>query len=191
MIARLCAASAASAALHGAALAALATLAALPNGLDPRPLRLGSELTVSLREPAPPGGTRPDVRRTASRPGRHAAAGSPALPVPVYHPPGELDERPLVRVHVEPQFPAGAAVGEGRVRLNLYIGEDGKVERLEITEATPSGVFEEPTIAAFSGALFTPGKIKGVAVRSRLDVEVLYGAPAPVTQNAATFGAPR
>lgn len=191
MIGRLCAAAAASVALHGAA---LIWFAGMPNGPRPGPVfgtvPEGSMLRLSVREQehaSLEGPAIPFPRDASPRP----AAQRRAAPAPIYYPVSDLDERPLVRVHVEPQFPAAAPVPEGWVQVELYIGEDGAVDKVRVTDAQPRGVFEAPAIAAFGAARFTPGRKGGMPVRSRLAIEVLFGAPAPLTQHAAAFSAPR
>lgn len=191
MIRRLAAAASTSLALHGAALAGLSALPYALGRLDTG-LPGGRMLNVTLKEaarPAPPPLAGEPQTMKAAVPA--AGPARRAMPGPVYYRLSELDERPRVRVHVEPRFPALAPVPEGRVRLDLFVGEDGAVERLEVTGAEPAGVFEQAALDAFAAARFTPGKKGGLPVKSRLGIEVLFGLPAPLTQEAAAFAAPR
>ncbi len=182
----------ASVALHGTG---LAVLHGLPMGLGDGAGWPGSSaevLQVSLRtapEPAKPVFKEPRKERTA----RHYTPASPGMaPAPIYYPVRELDERPLVRVHVEPRFPPGAADGEHRIALELYIGLDGSVEQIALLSPGPHGPFEEAAVRAFAAAQFTPGRKAGIAVRSRMALEVLFGEPVPLApERAAAFSAPR
>lgn len=193
MTARLSVTVAASLGLHVAALAGISALPPVAGqgslgGTSPG----RATLTVFFHETA----ERPDTR-AADKPMRPQAGRSArtrpraAVPADVYYPADQLDERPQVRAHVEPQFPQEAHVTEGRLRLHLYIGTDGAVEKVDIREAMPPDIFDRAALAAFSAARFTAGKKGGVPVKSRLTIEVLFGAPAPLTQSAAAFGAPR
>ena len=115
------------------------------------------------------------------------SAGSPSIGVlaaPIYFPADQLDQRPLIKVHVEPAFPRGAAVSSGRVVLRLYVGEQGEVDKITVVSAEPPGVFEESAVEAFFAARFIPGRKGGVPVRSLLTIEVLFGAP-PAPRPAA------
>jgi periplasmic protein TonB len=109
----------------------------------------------------------------------------------VYHPATELHERPLIRTHVEPQFPGGATVPQGRVVLRLFIGDDGSVDEVRVDAAEPQGVFGTAAAQAFAGATFTPGKIGGKPVKSLMTIEVLFGAPVPLDPQGASFAMPR
>jgi protein TonB len=140
---------------------------------------------VLPREPTP----EPKRKSLASGLPEAVFGGPPAL---VYHPAAELHERPLIRTHVEPQFPAGATVPEGRVRLRLFIGADGNVDEVRIDSVEPQGAFGAAAAQAFAGATFTPGKIGGKPVKSLMTIEVLFGAPVPLDpRRAASFAMPR
>jgi len=93
-----------------------------------------------------------------------------------------VDEKPQIRSRAEPEFPAAARVDAGRVVLRLYIAETGEVDEIAVVQAGPDAAFEEPAVRAFAGALFTPGRRRGVAVKSMVTIEVLFGIPLPLTQ---------
>lgn len=190
-VARLGVAVGASLSIHGTG---LALLDGLPLGLGEATssTTLGADpLRVSLRAlPARDPGVIAGRRAQPARPVAKAARGTP--PVPVYYPVRELDERPLVRTHVEPQFPSGVLEGERRIALELYIGADGTVEQIAILSPGPHGAFEDAALKAFSAAQFTPGRKSGIPVRSRMALEVLFGEPVPLAPGrAAAFSAPR
>jgi protein TonB len=112
------------------------------------------------------------------------------VPPASYYPAHLLDERPQIRTHVEPAFPAAAPVPSGRVRLRLYIGEDGRVEQIAVMQSDPPGVFEASATAAFAGAQFTPGKVRGSAVKSQMTIELFFGSPVPLA-DSRTADTPR
>ena len=155
---------------HAALLGALGTLPVAPQA---RALaQLGDRLlTATLRSPelvAPPAAkAEPAVR------------GVPALPAPLYYAPEELDERPLILQQVEPQWPGGATPGSGHVHLQLYLGERGQVDAVEILESYPSGAFDAAAKEAFAGARFRPGMLSGAPVKSRVRLELLFGTSLP------------
>ena len=101
------------------------------------------------------------------------------LRAPRYFMAEELDRRPLIQSQVEPQFPALALAPMGRVVLRLYVGEDGRVERIAVESDDPTGAFGAAARAAFGPARFLPGMKDGLAVKALLRIEVLFGAPHP------------
>jgi protein TonB len=190
-VARLGVAVGASLTIHGAGLAVLDGLPLGLAGAAPSTTLGADPLRVSLRPaPAASAGVSAERRAQAARPVAKVARGTP--PVPVYYPVRELDERPLVRTQVEPQFPAGVMEGERRIAVELYIGADGTVEQIAILSPGPHGAFEDAALKAFSAAHFTPGRKAGIPVRSRMALEVLFGEPVPLASGrAAAFSAPR
>jgi protein TonB len=100
------------------------------------------------------------------------------LPGPYYYSLAELDVRPWIKVHVEPQYPAAAALPglHGVVVLRLYINEDGLVDRISTISATPEHSFEQAAERAFSAARYSPGMKNGRPVKVQLLVEVEFDA---------------
>jgi len=196
--ARIPAALGASLILHGAA---LALLDRLPRGWPAdvpewgawdagalharlRPLADASSVQRAL-EAAPVAGARRDAgaaRRTAPAPLGVAAPSR-------YLPADELDERPLVRTPVQPSFPQFAPAS-GRVVVRLYINEAGRVDEVRPLRSDPAGVFDAAAIEAFKGAQFTPGRKDGVAVKSALAVELLFGEAPPAQAQGRLDGQP-
>jgi len=101
------------------------------------------------------------------------------LPRPYYHPASELTERPLPLAAIEPSFPYGTPA-TGRLKIRLYINEQGSVDAVDITDAEPAGEFEQATVQAFKEARFRPGYKNGTAVRSQLPIELRFGEPFPM-----------
>ena len=179
---RLASAIGASLVLHAAGAALLAQLppgspgaALAERSFDPGVLH--ATLRVEATKPAaqPVG----HASRTAAAAEREKSPIPTGIVPSAYHPAHLLDERPQVRAHIEPVFPPGAMVESGRVVVHLYIGTDGRVEEVVIVDAQPSGVFEQAAAQAFAAAQFTPGKVRGAAVRTYLQIEMLFGAPLP------------
>ena len=176
--ARLPTAFAASLAIHATLAAALAVMAggSMPGAGLPTLKPEGLFATLRAVQPAATS-TKPVA---ASAHGKQNGAGrGAALPKPYYHPASELTERPLPLAAIEPSFPAGAPP-TGRVKIRLYISEQGGVDAIDITEAEPAGEFEQSTLQAFSEARFRPGYKDGIAVRSQLALEVRFGEPLPM-----------
>jgi len=181
--ARISAALGLSVVLHGAM---LAMIDRLPQGLRFGPGATGYSwagvLHARLRSPelAPERQGPVEAKAAATDAAPRVGTGVPA--VPRYLPASELDEKPQIRSRAEPEFPAAARVDAGRVVLRLYIAETGEVDEIAVVQAGPDAAFEEPAVRAFAGALFTPGRRRGVAVKSMVTIEVLFGIPLPLTQ---------
>ncbi|HZQ71498.1 MAG TPA: energy transducer TonB [Burkholderiales bacterium] len=196
--ARLSVAVGVSLALHGLAIAALQPAGSpLAGALHRAPLlvRLGAAPAaapqpVALVEalPVPPAPT-PTKRDTA--PAREAAPEPvlqllPVPEVPRYFTASELDRRPAPLGEIFPQFPAGAAVRQGTVRLRVLVNESGTVDGVSVVSAAPAGVFDASAVAAFGGARYSPGMRGGMAVKSQLVLEVDYADPIPAQQRFAS-----
>jgi TonB family protein len=137
-----------------------------------------AQLIARLMAPQPiPPAPKPAPRRAP--PAMAGAAPLPALPAERYYPAHELDERPLILNQVEPYFPAEAGNASGRVRLELLIGAHGGVDAVNVLGAQPPGLFESAAKEAFAEARFRPGMRAGVAVKSALTLELLFGEPLP------------
>jgi TonB family protein len=136
---------------------------------------------ASLRA-APPVETPAKPAAASARPARgpyDAARSGAALPRPHYYGAAELTERPLALAAVNPGFPRGTPAS-GRLKLRLYISEQGSVDALDITEAEPAGAFEQAAAQAFAAARFRPGHKDGAAVKSQIALEVRFGEPLPL-----------
>ena len=135
------------------------------------------ELQRALAPSMPAAASTPASTGTPPASDESVAALIPAPAAPRYYAAHELDQRPLVLTHVEPQFPAGAPVQSGVVKLRLYLGADGRVEEIDVFEAQPAGVFESAAAQAFASARFTPGMRRGKAVPAVLSLELQFGTP--------------
>jgi len=180
--------------LHGAGLALMERMprgwqVSLPEWGQWSPGAMRARLRAAVSDetlaPAPP---HAPSGRPAARPHpgmRGAAAASSGIATgPKYLPVEELDERPLIRSSVEPEFPPHAPVASGRVILRLLINEAGAVDQTVALSSTPPGVFEAAAVEAFASARFTPGRKHGVAVKSALTVELRFGEALPALAQA-------
>ena len=119
---------------------------------------------------AAPGGA-----RSATDPAARTTAAAPVRPSgPVYHVAGELDPPPRPLQDIEPEYPPEAGYQPGTVVLRLYIDEAGSVDRVDVLQATPAGLFENAARSAFAAARFSPGRIAGVPVKCQLTIEVEF-----------------
>ena len=60
------------------------------------------------------------------------------------------------------------------MRLNIYISEDGAIDRVEVVEAAPPGIFEEAALTATNALRFSPATKWGRPVKSRKTIEVVF-----------------
>ncbi|MGA8006570.1 MAG: energy transducer TonB [Burkholderiales bacterium] len=106
-----------------------------------------------------------------------------AAPPPAdgYYRSSELDVRPGIKTHVEPEYPEAAARRglSGKVVLRLFINENGAVDRVETLRARPAGVFERSAERAFRSARFTPGMKDKHPVKTQMTIEVSFDTPPP------------
>ena len=93
---------------------------------------------------------------------------------PWYYPAHYLHIHPTPLKPIQPQYPPEALDVSGHVKVLLYIGFGGSVDKYEIVESDPKGVFDNSVIEAFASAQYAPGQIIGYPVRSQLLVEVTY-----------------
>jgi TonB family protein len=65
----------------------------------------------------------------------------------------------------------------GTLRMDVYIDEAGRVDRVQVLESTVPRTFRDSAVGAFSRARFEPALRKGRAVKSIKKVEVRFAAP--------------
>jgi protein TonB len=174
-----------SVALHAAVLSAIPTL---PFRYEPGPLRLALQARL-----APPAAPQPsaaeDVQSAAAQEPRTRASraadadaprGSAAQPgatlAPRYLTSREVDV-PAVPIEQPPLiYPEDPYIWKlpGRVRVRVFIGEDGRVEALELVSAHPPGHFEEAALDAARRLRYAPARLAGLPVRSQKVIEVVF-----------------
>ena len=100
----------------------------------------------------------------------------PLIRDPVYYSPRELDAFPAALAPIQPACPETATAQRvnGQVRLLVLIDEFGLVNDASVLDAQPAGYFEEPTLAAFRAARFSPAQRQGHAVKSRATLLVKF-----------------
>jgi TonB family protein len=91
---------------------------------------------------------------------------------PIYYKRSQLDARAYLVTRVDPVYPSGIPPTGGKARIRLFINERGFVDRVAIEESKASAKFGEAAAQAFRTAQFEPGKLKGVAVKSQVLIEV-------------------
>lgn len=65
----------------------------------------------------------------------------------------------------------------GTLRLELYIDEQGRVDRVDVLESTVPASFRDEAVQRFAVARFEPATRKGRAVKSVKKVEVRFDSP--------------
>lgn len=173
--------------LHGATLTLVDRLpgwqGSVPEWMQSGAGALHARLRAPASEAAPVPALHVPAAPRAGRPGAgsgHAKASPSGVAVaPKYYPAEDLDERPLIRTPVQPAFPADAPVSGGRVVLRLLINETGAVDASSLVRAAPPGPFDAAAMEAFASARFTPGRKRGIAVKSTLNVELRFGEALP------------
>lgn len=139
------------------------------------------------RDLPPPPRARPEPRSSPAR-AQGPLARTPSAPAPgpsrngaavaeapdlTYYGARQLDVFPALSSKLE----LGAvAAARGRALLLVLIDATGAVDDVSLVEASPAAVAEEDAKRALTAARFTPAYRNGRAVRSRMLIEVNYGA---------------
>lgn len=86
-----------------------------------------------------------------------------------------LDEPPSTRSTREPIYPASLKVSgtTGTVWVEFLVDENGRVHNVKVVKSTNRG-FDEATLEAVSHWRFNSGKHKGLPVRFRMSVPVVF-----------------
>lgn len=101
-----------------------------------------------------------------------------------YHPIKELTEKPRVLINIEQLELPG--IEEQTLVLQLFIDEDGKIDKVELENAKLKQEHQQVVIASFSRMTFSPGKIDGRPVKSLLRIEVALEAHLPALGSSGT-----
>ncbi|HEX6005732.1 MAG TPA: TonB family protein, partial [Burkholderiales bacterium] len=106
----------------------------------------------------------------------HAPSEEAVVPISRYFTMRELDVRPRQINDVDLIYPRRAYEmrTRGKVALQIFISDEGKVDEVNIIEATPPGIFEEAALNATLALQFTPGEKNGQRVRSRKTIEIAF-----------------
>jgi protein TonB len=95
-----------------------------------------------------------------------------------YYLPNELDARPQIRTHINPEYPKAAAEKgiTAALTLRIFIDEQGRVENVVAPGKSAADPFVAAAVAAFGAATYTPGIKDGKPVKSLLLIEVSFEA---------------
>jgi len=153
------------------------------------PARQVGKLSVSWRQPnnsvLSPLAETPDSQYSpllSSEELKSVGVSEPTELIPILKLPSEyltslyLDVRPAIRTPVNISYPDAPDTKAERTVLTILINEEGSVDSVLVASQANSTVFEEIARQAFLLALFTPGIKKGVAVKSKITIEILSTA---------------
>ena len=143
---------------------------------DGTPCHDCSTLTGTAAAPLPPGEFAPaEVVEAGDGAGTGEGAGLFDFPQRHYFGVDELDHKPAIIGKVVIAYPATAPlVAHGRVVLELFIDETGRVDRVQVEAKDLPATLQELARDKFAQARFRPGIRKDQLVRSRLRIEVVF-----------------
>ena len=149
----------------------------------PLPVTVPPAEPTPLREPVKPRRAQEEITARpahvpAAPPARSADAGPAAIPDPTYYAARQLDVYPALTGTLDVRYP-GAADAKGRVLLLVLIDAAGAVDDVSLVESGAPGYLDDDARRALMGARFRPALRNGVPVKSRVLVEIDYGAQEP------------
>ena len=141
--------------------------AALPN---PAP----QAAPVSPASPALPAAT--ESVSAAPSPGTLPTVNVPLLVDPTFYTAKQVDVHPRALIQIDPVYPLDATRRgiAGSVTLVLKLDETGAVQDVQVSDASPPGVFDQSALDAFHKARFAPAQKAGRAVKSLVVIKVRY-----------------
>src|SRR5512135_3353234 len=171
-----------SIALHAAVLSWIGTLQfsfggpvrfALSVRLLPRAQQTDAAMIAPAPETTPHPAPAPDQARAAAP---AAPTGAAATLPHLYFNSSELDVQAKVLEKPPLIYPENPYIWKlaGTVRVRVFIGEDGRVDTVELVSAEPPGFFEDAALAAARKLRYAPAQIRGQAVRSRKLIEIRF-----------------
>jgi periplasmic protein TonB len=88
---------------------------------------------------------------------------------------GMLDNPPSTRFQKEPVYPHAMKIAgtTGTVWVEFVVDENGRVHDVHVVKSTNPG-FDDATVAAVSAWRFEPGKRKGLPVRFRMSIPIVF-----------------
>lgn len=94
---------------------------------------------------------------------------------PAYVASDQLDKRPVPLADLHFPYPdVRGADWQGKIELTLYIGSDGRVDRVDIDSASVDQTIVDLAVESLHAARFSPAERNGKAVGARLRLEVSY-----------------
>ncbi|GBL45858.1 proline-rich protein [Sulfuriferula multivorans] len=131
--------------------------------------------------PAPAASDAPPVVPRAPNPAPQPSSALPAVNVPLlvdptYYTAKQLDVQPRALAAISPVYPPDAVARgtAGWVVLKLKLDEGGNVQDVEVSDASPPGIFDQSARDAFRNARFAPAQKDGRAVKSLVQIKVRY-----------------
>ncbi len=90
--------------------------------------------------------------------------------------PGEIDHPITPLVRVPPVYPMRARrLGiEGFVKVRMLVSPEGLVEKTEILDAQPQGVFEKSVLQCTASWRFSPGTLDGLPVKTFVTTTIRF-----------------
>jgi protein TonB len=87
----------------------------------------------------------------------------------------QLDDKPRTRFQNAPQYPQSMKISgaTGTVWVDFVVDENGRVHDVRVIKSTNSG-FDDATLLAVAKWRFEPGKRKGIPVKFRMAVPVVF-----------------
>ena len=100
----------------------------------------------------------------------------PLLVDPTFYTAKEVDVHPRALIQIDPVYPLDATRRgiAGSVTLTLKLDETGAVQDVQVSDASPPGVFDQSALDAFHKARFAPAQKAGRAVKSLVVIKVRY-----------------
>lgn len=101
------------------------------------------------------------------------------IPLPHYYEPNEVSDRAQPRDDIVLDPPALAQFpGAGRIVLALFINEEGRVDMVEVLSTDiETNTLQDSLVNQFRSAQFSPARINGQAVKSKMKIEVIVKPP--------------
>ena len=131
--------------------------------------------------PAPAAPDAPPVVPSAPNPAPQPSSALPTVNVPLlvdptYYSAKQLDVQPRALAAINPVYPPDAVARgtAGWVVLKLKLDESGNVQDVEVSDASPPGIFDQSALDAFRNAHFAPAQKDGRAVKSLVQIKVRY-----------------
>jgi TonB family protein len=130
------------------------------------------ETTRALEFPKPE--ATPDIAPTNNQ--KDIAPAKPGLPADIYFRSGEVDRRaePLNEVDLVYPLQAFRMRQRGFVRVELFVNEQGHIDKIAVEESSPPGIFEEAALEAARAQQFSPAMKDGRPVKIRMRIEIVF-----------------
>ena len=138
-----------------------------PAASAPQPVQ-----AAPVSPPVVPSAPNPAPQRISALP----AVNVPLLVDPTYYTAKQLDVQPRALAAINPVYPPDAVARgtAGWVVLKLKLDESGNVQDVEVSDASPPGIFDQSALDAFRNAHFAPAQKDGRAVKSLVQIKVRY-----------------